>query len=161
MSDDKSEQDKAKEQAQADGTTDKVTVQGPQFPHRGAQVILSGQAQAAARGGMGGDIEANTLAKQALEADGTVADGSTPDGSTRTGKPAPDVVVTQEAKPSGEMPAEPGSTRVEVQDPGQADDSGGKTPPPSQPTPPAPPLPGTDEADKADEESSSSSKRKR
>jgi hypothetical protein len=66
-------------------------------PSRGAQVILTGEAQDAARGGLAGDIEGNTLAKRALEADGTVADGTTPDGSTLTGKPPADVVVTEQA----------------------------------------------------------------
>ena len=91
----------------------KVTVAGPKFPSRGAQVILTGEAQTAARGGMGGDIEENTTVKKALEADGTVADGSTVDGSTLTGKPAPDVVVEAE----GKVPAEEGTTRVEVDTP--------------------------------------------
>jgi hypothetical protein len=95
---------------------DEVKVEGPRFPSRGAQVRLTGEAQMAARGGMGGDIEDNTLVKKALEADGTVADGSTPDGSTLTGKPAPDVVVTTEGKADGEVPAEEGTTRVKVEE---------------------------------------------
>lgn len=86
-------------------------------PSRGAQVILSGEAQTAARGGLAGDIEGNTLAKKALEADGTVADGTTPDGSTLSGKPAADIAVTEEAEPSGETPAAPGTTRVESSNP--------------------------------------------
>jgi hypothetical protein len=98
------------------GSNDTVKVEGGS-PSRGAQVILSGEAQTAARGGLAGDIEGNTLAKRALEADGTVADGTTPDGSTLTGKPAADVAVTEEAKPGGEMPAEPGTTRVESTNP--------------------------------------------
>lgn len=92
-----------------------VKLEGERFPSRGAQVRLTGEAQMAARGGMGGDIIENTLAKKALEADGTVADGSTPDGSTLTGKPAPDVVVTTEGEPGGEVPAEEGTTRVKAQ----------------------------------------------
>lgn len=95
----------------------KVKVEGERLPSRGAQVRLTGEAQTAARGGMGGDIEENTLVKRALEADGTVADGTTPDGSTLTGKPAPDVVVTTEGKAGGEVPAEEGTTRIEAQDP--------------------------------------------
>lgn len=91
----------------------KVVVKGPVTPSRGAQVILTGEAQTAARGGMGGDIEENTMVKKALEADGTVADGTTVDGSTLTGKPAPDVVVEAD----GKVPAEEGTTRVEVEDP--------------------------------------------
>ena len=98
------------------GGEDTVHVEGGS-PSRGAQVILSGQAQTAARGGLAGDLEGNTLAKRALEADGTVADGSTPDGSTLTGKPPADVVVTEEAKAGGEKPAEEGSTRVKATNP--------------------------------------------
>lgn len=93
----------------------KVKLEGERRPSRGAQVRLTGEAQTAARGGLGGDIEENTLAKKALEADGTVADGSTPDGSTLTGKPPADAVVTTEAKPAGEVPAEEGTTRIEAQ----------------------------------------------
>jgi hypothetical protein len=89
-------------------------------PSRGAQVILTGEAQTAARGGLAGDLEGNTLAKRALEADGTVADGTTPDGSTLTGKPPADVVVTEQAEPSGAQPAEPGTTRVESTPQGKA-----------------------------------------
>lgn len=130
-------------QGEAAGADEQVKVTGPQFPSRGAQVILTGEAQAAARGGMGGDIEQNTAVKRALEADGTVADGSTPDGSTRTGRPAPDVVVTQEAKASGETPAEEGTTRVEVQDPADV-----------APPPPPPPADDNDDGDDGDKPAS-------
>lgn len=103
-------------QPAADGGDDTVKVEGASQA-RGAQVILSGQAQTAARGGLADSIEGNSLAKRALEADGTVADGSTPDGSTLTGKPAADIAVTEEAKPAGSVPAEPGTTRVESSNP--------------------------------------------
>ena len=93
-----------------------VTVEGG-APSRGAQVILTGEAQTAARGGLAGDIEGNTIAKRAMEADGTVADGSTPDGSTLTGKPAADVPVTEDGKAGGTVPAAPGTTRVEATNP--------------------------------------------
>jgi hypothetical protein len=69
----------------------------------------------------------NTVAKEALEADGTVADGYSVDGSTRTGKPPADVVVTTEHEPGGDEPAAEGTTRVEVEDP-QPD-----LPPPDKP----------------------------
>src|SRR5881409_3445515 len=94
---------------------DKVKLEGERVPSRGAQVRLTGEAVVAARGGLGGSIEENTLAKEALEADGTVADGYSPDGTTRTGQPPADAVVTTEAKPGGEQPAEEGTTRVEAQ----------------------------------------------
>ena len=95
---------------------DTVHVEGG-VPSRGAQVILTGEAQTAARGGLAGDLEGNTIAKRALEADGTVADGSTPDGSTLTGKPAADVPVTESAEAGGTVPAAPGTTRVEATNP--------------------------------------------
>jgi hypothetical protein len=104
-----------------------VKIEGPSNPSRGAQVRLTGEAQTAARGGLGGSIEENTVAKEALEADGTVADGYSVDGSTRTGKPPADVVVTAEHEPGGDEPAAEGTTRVEVEDP-QPD-----LPPPDKP----------------------------
>jgi hypothetical protein len=64
---------------------------------RGAQVILDGAAQAAARGATSSTITANAEAKRALELAGTVADGSTADGSTLTGLPAEDKVVAPAA----------------------------------------------------------------
>lgn len=100
---------------------DKVEVEGPgNAPSRGAQVVLTGEAQTAARGGLADSIEGNTLAMKAMQADGTVADGSTVDGSTLTGEPAADVVVATEGKPDGDMPAAPGTTRVEVRAPQEA-----------------------------------------
>ena len=69
------------EQDTSPGDGDTVHVEGGS-PSRGAQVILTGEGRDAARGGLAGDIEGNTLAKRALEADGTIADGTTPDGST-------------------------------------------------------------------------------
>lgn len=98
------------------GGEDTVHVEGGS-PSRGAQVILTGEAQTAARGGLSGDLTENTLAKRALEADGTVADGTTPDGSTRTGKPAADIPVTESAEAGGKVPAEPGTTRIESTNP--------------------------------------------
>jgi hypothetical protein len=109
-------QSEAQPQPPADASGDTVHVEGG-APSRGAQVILTGEAQTAARGGLAGDLEGNTLAKRALEADGTVADGSTPDGSTSTGKPPADVVVTEQAQPGGSQPAEPGTTRVDSTNP--------------------------------------------
>jgi len=95
---------------------DKVKVEGPGQPSRGAQVILTGEAQTAARGGLAADLDGNTIAKRALEADGTVADGYGVDGSTTSDKPPADVVVTEEGKASGEVPAAEG-TRVQVEEP--------------------------------------------
>ena len=62
-------------------------------PGRGAQVILDGAAQTAARGAAAPDMAGNLAVKEALEGSGEVADGTTPDGSTLTGKPAPDVAT--------------------------------------------------------------------
>src|SRR5262245_4668353 len=49
---------------------------------RGAQVILSGDAQAAARGGYAPTFEANTEAMRLTLQAGMTGDGSRPDGST-------------------------------------------------------------------------------
>ncbi len=54
---------------------------------RGAQVVLDGDAQAAARGAYATTMRGNAAAKVALELAGIYADGSTPDGSTLTGAP--------------------------------------------------------------------------
>lgn len=110
-----------------------VKVEGKKAPTRGAQVRLTGEAQEAARGGFPGDIEGNTLVKHALEADGSVPDGYTPDGSTRDGKPAPDVVVTEGGETPGEIPAKPGGTRVQVQEPKVPDRAPSPSPPPGAP----------------------------
>lgn len=84
--------------------TEEKTPTAPGNPSRGAQVVVTGEAQTAARGGVGGDIETNTLHKRALEARGDQADGSTADGSTLTGEPPPDVVV-REVEPLAESSA--------------------------------------------------------
>lgn len=60
---------------------------------RGAQVILDGTAQAAARGAVAHDMDANVIAKRGLELAGTAPDGTTPDGSTSTGIAAKDGVL--------------------------------------------------------------------
>ena len=59
---------------------------------RGAQVILDGAAQDAARGVAAPTLLGNVAAMAALELAGIAADGSTPDGSTFTGIPAEDIV---------------------------------------------------------------------
>jgi hypothetical protein len=60
---------------------------------RGAQVILDGAAQAAARGAASAELGVNASTKRALEEAGTVPDGSKADGSTQTGLPAEDPVL--------------------------------------------------------------------
>jgi len=107
-----------------------VVVEGQRVPTRGAQVILTGEAQEAARGGFPGDIEGNTLVKRALEADGTVPDGYGEDG----GKAAADVVVTEGGKPGGAVPAQEGSTRVKVEE-AKVPDQAPKAPAPAPPPP--------------------------
>jgi hypothetical protein len=66
---------------------------------RGAQVILDGDAQAAARGALSRDLRCNAAAKRALELQGVVPDGYQPDGSTITGTPADDLDVTSVVRP--------------------------------------------------------------
>lgn len=46
-------------------------------PGQGAQVVLTGDAQAAARGGVHGEISANTMARDAAISAGHVAEGTT------------------------------------------------------------------------------------
>lgn len=60
---------------------------------RGAQVRLDGDAQAAARGGLGTPLAQTMEAKRVLEYTGAVADGTTRDGSTKTGTAAEDEVL--------------------------------------------------------------------
>jgi hypothetical protein len=60
---------------------------------RGAQVILTGQAQAAARGAAATTMRGNRDAMLTLIRSGVVGDGSTPDGTTLTGQPAYDEVI--------------------------------------------------------------------
>lgn len=67
---------------------------------RGAQVVLDGDAQAAARGGKGDSQWANWEVKRALELAGLVADGSTPNGTTVTGA-APHDGAAGPAGPTG------------------------------------------------------------
>jgi len=61
---------------------------------RGAQAILDGDAQRAARGAYASTQLGNTMYLEDLERAGVVADGfSTPDGTTRTGAPASDYLL--------------------------------------------------------------------
>jgi lysophospholipase L1-like esterase len=61
---------------------------------RGAQVILDGDAQRAARGAYANTQLANMMYLDSLELSGIVADGeTTPDGTTRTGAPAKDYLL--------------------------------------------------------------------
>jgi hypothetical protein len=64
---------------------------------RGAQVILTGQAQAAARGAAAPTMAANLEVIRSLIASGVLADGTKPDGTTLTGQPAYDVVIAATA----------------------------------------------------------------
>ena len=89
-----------------------VVVSAPVKQEHGAQVHLTGEARAAARGGLAGDLMGNTLAKTALEADGAVADGGTPDGTTRTGEPQPDDLRSD----APDAPVDPSRVRVEGED---------------------------------------------
>jgi hypothetical protein len=60
---------------------------------RGAQVILDGDAQKAARGAYAPTLVANSRYLESQQKSGAVADGSTPDGTTITGAPAEDYIV--------------------------------------------------------------------
>ena len=61
---------------------------------RGAQVILDGDAQRAARGAYAPTLTGNATRLDDLQRQGAVADGTiTPDGTTRTGAPAADYLI--------------------------------------------------------------------
>lgn len=60
---------------------------------RGAQVILDGDAQSAARGAYTTSLAGNLARKLDLETAGTFASGATSDGRTSTGVAAEDVIV--------------------------------------------------------------------
>jgi len=84
---------------------EKVVVSPPVKSEHGAQVVLTGEARAAARGGAAGDMAGNMLVKASHEADGTAADGSTADGTTRTGVPQPDDIRSDTPDaPGGKLP---------------------------------------------------------
>ena len=55
------------------------------IPGRGAQAVLSGSAQLAARGAYGTTLDANTAQRDALIAAGTAPSGATVDGTTSSG----------------------------------------------------------------------------
>jgi hypothetical protein len=104
--------DETPTQSSSDGEGN-LTVPGPRPTSRGAQVILTGEALDAARGGLSSTMEGNVLAKQKLENEGAVADGYGPDGSTTSKKPPADPVITEQGDPVGDVPAT-GDTRVNV-----------------------------------------------
>lgn len=61
---------------------------------RGAQLLLDGAAQAAARGAAGSSVFANTDALRVLQLAGLVGDGNSQDGSSSTGLAAEDVLLS-------------------------------------------------------------------
>lgn len=78
----------------------------------GAQVVLTGAARAAARGGLHGSIEENTMARDAAVGRGEAADGTTPDGSTPDGRLPPDVATGADQHrygPAGQGEGKPGA----------------------------------------------------
>jgi len=81
----------AAEPAAASGTEPEATP-GLSPPGQGAQVILTGDAQDAARGGPHGDIVSNTVARDAAIAEGHVAPGTTAEAAANatTGQALPD-----------------------------------------------------------------------
>lgn len=84
---------------------------GPIKQEHGAQVVLQGEARAAARGGLHGDILSNTIARDAAVGRGEAADGTTPDGSTPDGRLPADTAQgadQPEFGPPGEGEGKPG-----------------------------------------------------
>lgn len=83
-----------KDKADETPAVDPANLPPPHKSHHaehGAQVVLSGDARAAARGALAGDIVGNTIARDAAVGRGEAADGTTPDGSTPDGRLPPDV----------------------------------------------------------------------
>ena len=90
----------------------------PEKQEHGAQVVLTGEARAAARGGLHDTQQANVDAKRKLEVAGEVADGSTRDGTSVTGKrQADDLLAEKTDNPAGEpnsVKVAEGNTAVEA-----------------------------------------------
>lgn len=104
--------DKKAAKQEQDGSEVRYNLTDPVKPEHGAQVVLSGRARAAARGGLHGDITSNTIARDAEVAAGNAADGTTVDGSTPDGRLPPDVATgadQPEYGPPGEGEGKPGS----------------------------------------------------
>jgi hypothetical protein len=75
----------------------------PEKQEHGAQVVLTGAARAAARGGLADSQPANVDAKRKLEISGEVADGFSADGTSVTGKrQADDLLAEKTDNPAGD-----------------------------------------------------------
>lgn len=75
----------------------------PEKAEHGAQVVLTGEARAAARGGHSDSLQANLDAKRRLEVKGEVADGHSADGTSVTGKrQADDLLAEKTDNPAGD-----------------------------------------------------------
>ena len=92
----------------ADGSEVTIPTPGPIKNEHGAQNHLTGDARAAARGALHGDIVSNTIARDAAVSRGEAGDGMTPDGSLPNGSQQPDVKDgTDQAKfgPAADKPS--------------------------------------------------------
>lgn len=92
----------------ADDSQAVVPLSEPTKPEHGAQNHLTGDARAAARGALHGDIVSNTIARDAAVSRGEAGDGMTPDGSLPNGSQQPDVKDgTDQAKfgPAADKPS--------------------------------------------------------
>lgn len=67
----------------------------PQKQEHGAQVVISGPARAASRGGAGDSMQANLDIKRKLEIKGEIADGFSADGTSVTGKRQADDLLAE------------------------------------------------------------------
>ena len=80
-----------------------MTEANPEKQEHGAQVVLTGEARAAARGGLSDNIQGNLDSKRKLELEGEVADGMSADGTSVTGKrQADDLLAEKTDNPAGE-----------------------------------------------------------
>ena len=75
----------------------------PEKQEHGAQVVLTGEARAAARGGHADSMAGNLDAKRKAEVSGDVADGFSADGTSVTGKrQADDLLAEKTDNPAGD-----------------------------------------------------------
>ena len=103
----------------------------PEKQEHGAQVVLTGEARAAARGGHAGSMQGNMDVKRKAEIAGKVADGFSADGTSVTGeRQADDLLAERTDNPAGEK------NDVKVAEESKvAVDAAGKQGTPATPTP--------------------------
>ena len=94
-----------------------MTEMNPEKQEHGAQVVLTGEARAAARGGLHATQKENVDHKRNLEIKGEVADGFSADGSSVTGKRQADDLLAEKTDtatgPKHDVQVAEGNTAVD------------------------------------------------